>query len=106
MKSAHPESQRDSIIQPRVARHELPWVNREKNFQPQRGCINIAPNRCNPFRVDSSSHCVPRVARPSQPWAERHYPFRVNPRRSLPVECILAAKQSAKSTNRFTPSTA
>jgi hypothetical protein len=28
------ESQRDSIIQPRVARHELPWVIAQTNHQP------------------------------------------------------------------------
>jgi len=32
-----PESQRDSITQPRVARHELPWVNNQTNqFNPER----------------------------------------------------------------------
>src|SRR5437773_1523604 len=31
------ESQRDSIHQPRVARHELPWVMRQKHFQPPTG---------------------------------------------------------------------
>ena len=33
------ESQRDSVLQPRVARHELPWVNRVKFPQPQWGCV-------------------------------------------------------------------
>ena len=32
------ERQRRSILQPRVARHELPWVGGRKQPQPQRGC--------------------------------------------------------------------
>jgi hypothetical protein len=32
------ESQRDSETEPRVARHELPWVNGQGATQPQRGC--------------------------------------------------------------------
>ena len=42
------ESRRDSITQPRVARHELPWVCVHKtNLQPRRGCIfrSLAPAR-------------------------------------------------------------
>src|SRR5439155_5200301 len=47
-----PESQRDSILQPRVAElARLPWVNGEKHFQPQGGCIHVPEIRCNPFRV-------------------------------------------------------
>src|ERR1035437_9310711 len=45
------QSQRDCIHQPRVARNELPWVNRKRNFQPQRGCILLAPMGCNPVGV-------------------------------------------------------
>src|SRR5688572_27795261 len=30
------ESQRDSVVKPRVARHELPWVYASGAFQPQR----------------------------------------------------------------------
>jgi hypothetical protein len=47
-----PQSQRGCIHQPRVARNELPWVNGKRNFQPQRGCILLAPMGCNPFRVE------------------------------------------------------
>ena len=46
------QSQRDCILQPRVARNELPWVDCKRNFQPHRGCIFFAPTGCNPFRVD------------------------------------------------------
>src|SRR5580692_2693479 len=38
------ESQRDSIIQPRVARNELPWVTSPQNPLPHRGCIVARPN--------------------------------------------------------------
>ena len=37
------QSQRDCILQPRVARHELPWVSRKKSNQPQRGCGGFPP---------------------------------------------------------------
>src|SRR2546426_12224553 len=33
-------SQRDGIIQPRVARNELPWVSSSYGHQPCKGCIN------------------------------------------------------------------
>ena len=42
---------------PRVARHELPWVNGQKNFQPQRGCDlprQVANGR-NPVGVDGEN---------------------------------------------------
>src|SRR2546429_8045018 len=32
------QSQRDCVLQPRVARNELPWVRRITATQPQRGC--------------------------------------------------------------------
>src|SRR6185295_2468290 len=35
------ESQRDSVIKPRVARNELPWEERKNNSQPQRGCVHF-----------------------------------------------------------------
>jgi hypothetical protein len=34
---AYPQSQRDCVIQPRVARHELPWVNFQTNPSTQKG---------------------------------------------------------------------
>lgn len=50
--SGTPQSQRDCIHQPRVARNELPWVGCSRDFQPQRGCTFLTPTGCNPFRVD------------------------------------------------------
>jgi hypothetical protein len=46
------EPQGDSNPQPRVARHELPWVTRFIFRQPQRGCITFAMERNNPVGVD------------------------------------------------------
>jgi hypothetical protein len=47
---------------------------RPKHFQPQRGCITVAQNRCNPFRVDSSLRSVPGVAAARQRRADRWNP--------------------------------
>ena len=44
-KSPFWERQRRSIIQPRVARNELPWEPGNKSKQPQRGCIPPAKSR-------------------------------------------------------------
>src|SRR5579872_3539311 len=33
------ESQRDSGLQPKVARHELPWEDQPILHQPRRGCV-------------------------------------------------------------------
>jgi len=38
------QSQRDCVLQPKVARHELPWVVVWKWIQPQRGCGLTPPN--------------------------------------------------------------
>jgi hypothetical protein len=47
---APPESQRDSIIQPRVGAQRLPWVNRPKN-STLKGLHQFRANGFNPFRV-------------------------------------------------------
>ena len=39
-----PESQRDSVSKPRVARDELPWVTVPSSIQPQRGCGPLGDN--------------------------------------------------------------
>ena len=47
------ESQRDFVPQPKVARHALPWVWREEDSQPQRGCVHARVALChNPVGVD------------------------------------------------------
>ncbi len=35
------QSQGDCVLQPWVARNELPWVSRRKSRQPQRGCGRV-----------------------------------------------------------------
>jgi hypothetical protein len=57
------ESQRDSIIQTRVARHELPWVCRTTEYNPEGGESMRAHRRCNPVGVENNFGRLPRVAR-------------------------------------------
>jgi hypothetical protein len=42
-----PESQRDSVRQPRVARTALPWERVPSNDQPQRGCVLLFQSHFN-----------------------------------------------------------
>ncbi len=53
MNFAVPESQRESITQPRVAEPaRLPWGRRRVVSQPQRGCVHrVPPIRPNPVGV-------------------------------------------------------
>src|SRR2546427_4948520 len=55
-----PESQRDSVTQPKVAESaRLPWVRCENDLQPQRGCvISCAWVRHNPVGVDDDFDSV------------------------------------------------
>ena len=76
------QSQRDCVLQPRVARHELPWVNVHQTRQPQRGCARPEElavrvktgDVATPLGLDFFSRILPRVARASQPWALRRNP--------------------------------
>jgi hypothetical protein len=77
------ESRRNSIIQPRDARHALPWVSRTKKTPTLKGLQHLTGTTVahpkpaagsNPFRVEYGSGAPPRVARASQPWAERCNP--------------------------------
>src|SRR5436190_5695194 len=48
------QSQRDCDLQPKVARHELPWVTIGNEFQPQRGCgkpFSDEGRQINPKRI-------------------------------------------------------
>jgi hypothetical protein len=57
MNYAVPESQRDSILQPRVGEPaSLPWETRFIFRQPQRGCIKSASARYNPDGVENHFH--------------------------------------------------
>ena len=95
MNFAVPESQRDSIIQPRVGEPaSLPWVTRHYSSQPQRGCITSATKRYNPVGVENILDGFPRVAsRTRQPWTELRYPVGV--RRAATAESEKAVLQNA-----------
>ncbi len=84
----HLQSQRDCVLQPRVARHELPWVLIRKAPSTPRGLRRCSPRpnlarleRHNSFGVEVPTRLLPRVARSepdwpsSQPWALRRNPF-------------------------------
>src|SRR6266404_4413210 len=82
------QSQRDWITRPRVARNELPWVNRPRNLcYPERvksSCSPIDSGAHNHSGIDAtlSQGCAfgaldPMFVRSSQPWAERFHPFRI-----------------------------
>ena len=48
------ESQRDFVMQPRVVRNELPWVDDERIQKPQRGFVNVATREGhNPVGVEN-----------------------------------------------------
>ena len=72
------QSQRDCVLQPRVARNELPWVSSRTVFNPN-GVVSCFERRATtPLGLTvSSTH--PRVARSSQPWAVRRNPFGIRP---------------------------
>src|SRR5437867_2392648 len=78
------QSQRDYVLQPRVARDELPWVTVPSIANPERFA---ALSRCLLRRkagttlsgLESPRHRRPRVARPSQPWALLRNPFGIHP---------------------------
>ena len=84
------ESQRDSVVKPRVARNELPWVCPARAFQPQRGCSTpIDPTDATPLGLKGNSTSFPRVARSSQPWAGGCNPFGIvrDETRRVPACC-------------------
>jgi len=60
------QSQRDCVIQPRVARNELPWVTFAIVFNPNgvvpdcaRGVVFMFGQGRNPFRVVLVRHAIP-----------------------------------------------
>ena len=76
------ESQRDSVLQPRVARNELPWVIVIGGMSALKGlCLRSSmsekASKRNPLTVDEFLNSVPRVARSSPPRAEGHNPSRI-----------------------------
>ena len=72
------QSQRDCVLQPRVARNELPWVSSEMVFNPN-GVVSHSDRRAaTPLGLFASRAC-PRVARSSQPWALSRNPVGIRP---------------------------
>jgi hypothetical protein len=92
----NPQSRRDSITQPRVARRALPWVWASRALYPERvsspcmprpvgvGLMAVRGNRYNPFRVHPQRYLLPRVALGAQPWAEGCHPLRIERRGECP----------------------
>src|SRR5258706_9559106 len=69
---AEDERQRRFVLQPRVARHELPWEPVQSSDQPQRGCVRaLAPGDATPLGLETCFFRNPRVGAPAsrQPWA-------------------------------------
>src|SRR6266702_3728227 len=75
--SAGEESRRDSVLQPRVARDELPWVRAgEEPATPTGLWLEDTANiGTTPLGLSVFARFFPRVARPSQPWALSRNPF-------------------------------
>lgn len=96
--SAILQSQRDCVSQPRVASHELPWVNGPNSLNPE-GVASGASDHCsNPFRVRGILQTTRRVARDSQPRAEGWNPVGIpqsNVRKALFLTSILLASATA-----------
>src|SRR6266566_4487632 len=76
IREAQLQSQRDCVLQPRVARDELPWEWASGGFLPRRGCGFVGQRSATtPLGLTLSDRKFPRVARPSQPWALGRNPF-------------------------------
>jgi len=76
----HLQSQRDCVLQPRVASLRATLGLRWHRSSTLKGLRPDPPHsdpvaRHNPFRVDDTGTGVPRVARSSQPWASSRNPF-------------------------------
>ena len=76
------QSQRDCVLQPRVARNELPWEITPKNYPTLKGLWQRSfPFQCHDPEATTLSglnpcnNSIPRVARCSQPWALWQNPF-------------------------------
>ena len=77
------QSQRDCVLQPKVARNELPWVIVEQISQPQRDCgLSVLIWRAgnvghNPVGTDAGRFAIPRrVELPIAPSARDEFPKR------------------------------
>src|SRR5258707_15303406 len=92
--SANGESQRDSVLQPRVASSELPWEIIVQTLTTPSGlCLYLSCSRATtPLGLPIPSSPLPRVARCSQPWALFRNPFGIParpPALEMRVRCRL-----------------
>ena len=83
-KSRREESQGDSIIQPGVARHELPWVCGTTEYNPE-GVESVrARRRCNPVGVENYFGRLLRVVRcVANPGLNDSIPLGLKPLRKI-----------------------
>ena len=80
VKSRFPESQRDSILQPRVDRAAgYPGSSCRNIINPERVASSAPPFDATPLGLKTISESAPRVARSSQPWANGRCPVGANP---------------------------
>src|ERR1035441_10108886 len=87
------ESRRDSIIQPRVARNELPWVFDAMEFNPERVVSVRAVRRCNPVGVENYFGRLLRVVRcAANPGLIDAIPLGLLPRCRAPKSAIVNRK--------------
>src|ERR1039458_7955124 len=83
------KSRRDSIIQPRVARNELPWVCDAMEYNPERVESVRAGRRCNPVGVEHYLGRLPRVVRcAANPGLIDSIPLGLLPRCRAPKSAI------------------
>ena len=95
------QSRRDCVLQPRVARNELPWESpREREFSTLKGLRQELPKvseQRNPEATTLSgleprANRAPRVARSSQPWALGRNPFGILLRQSQKIRVRYSRK--------------
>ena len=90
------ESQRDSVLQPRVARDELPWESDRERTTTPTGLRQSTPSGRNPVGVGSASDRTPRVGAARQPWAEGHNPFGIEAEAPLTDVSLLPILAAAR----------
>jgi hypothetical protein len=69
-----PQSQRDCVLKPRVARNELPWVTVGDMSNPERVASSCVPCLTQPRWGCDRNERPPRVVASLQPWALRRNP--------------------------------
>jgi hypothetical protein len=79
MKSRLPESQRDSVTQPRVDRAAgYPGSARKNNINPERVAASAARFDATPLGLEIILGHAPRVVASLQPWADGRCPVGAN----------------------------